>query len=54
MSENGILTDEMTTYNYKANYEQQVQIEKLQKQMKAQQQVIRQLMKEVEELKKNK
>jgi hypothetical protein len=25
-----ILTDEMTTYNYKANYEQQVQIEKLQ------------------------
>jgi hypothetical protein len=24
-----ILTDEMTTYNYKANYEQQVQIEKL-------------------------
>ena len=26
-----ILTDEMTTYNYKANYEQQLQIEKLKK-----------------------
>jgi len=26
-----LLTDEMTTYNYKANYEQQVQIEKLKK-----------------------
>ena len=25
-----LLTDEMTTYNYKANYEQQLQIEKLQ------------------------
>ena len=26
-----ILTDEMTTYNYKANYEQQLQIEELKK-----------------------
>ncbi len=30
-----ILTDEMTTYNYKANYEQQVQIEKLQEENEA-------------------
>ena len=50
----GILTDEMTTYNYKANYEQQVQIEELKKQLKAQQQMISQLMKEVEELRKSK
>jgi len=31
---NSILTDELTTYNYKANYEQQLQIEELKKENK--------------------
>lgn len=41
---NGILIDEMTTYNYKANYEQQLQINELKE-------LVKQLQKEIEDLK---
>lgn len=44
---NGILIDEMTTYNYKANYEQQLQINELKD-------LVKELQKEIEELKQGK
>ena len=47
---NAILTDEMVTYNYKANYEQQLQINELKKIIQQQNEKIEQLM----ELMKNK
>ncbi len=47
-----ILTDEMTSYNYKANYEQQLEIDKLKTQLKQQQEVIDRLLKMVESLNK--
>ncbi len=53
-----LLTDEMTTYNYKANYEQQLQIEKLKTEIKQEkkkneleQQEVKRLQQEVETLK---
>ncbi len=41
--DNAILIDEMTTYNYKANYEQQLQIEELLSKNKNQQKIIDEL-----------
>jgi len=46
-----LLTDEMTTYNYKANYEQQVQLEDLKKVVSDQNQTIEDLKQEIEQLK---
>jgi hypothetical protein len=48
--QNSILTDEMTTYNYKVNYEQQVIIDKLTKEIESQNEKITRLEKLVEEL----
>ena len=45
-----LLTDEMTTYNYKANYEQQVIIEKLNKKVENQKNKIKSLEKRIERL----
>jgi hypothetical protein len=47
-----LLTDEMTTYNYKANYEQQVQLEMLKKKVIRQDETIKELKNEIEQLKK--
>ena len=41
---NGILIDEMATYNYKANYEQQLQIKNLEAQVKELQSIIKDLL----------
>jgi hypothetical protein len=46
-----LLTDEMATYNYKANYEQQVQLENLKKTISDQNQTIEELKQEIEQLK---
>ncbi len=44
-AENSILTDEMVSYNYKANYEQQLQIEELKEVIKKQNEKIEALLK---------
>jgi len=49
--DNALLIDEMTTYNYKANYEQQVQIEEQNQQIEEQNQQIERLNTENSELK---
>ncbi|RLD86242.1 MAG: hypothetical protein DRJ09_12005, partial [Bacteroidetes bacterium] len=49
---NAILTDELTTYNYKANYEQQLLIDAQQQTIKQQQQTINDLSKRLERLEK--
>lgn len=48
--DNGILTDEMTSYNYKANYEQQLQINDLKEQNKKLEEEIQSLKKLINEM----
>ena len=49
-AEKGLLIDEIATYNYKANYEQQVQLNELKKLVEKQQELIEKLSKKLEEL----
>ena len=50
--ESSLLTDEIATYNYKANYEQQVQIDKLQAENKELKTLVQSLMERIDTLEK--